>query len=124
MNDSWFDWSTYLSIFHADRPGVAEEILSRAFSGPHTPYRWLARAVSKTPRTVLDVGCGAGAVGREAERLHGGGIEDGAEDLAPGRDPLAVEQDGGDSAHVRATRGGSGWVQSTPRPGGRGRALA
>ncbi len=65
MNDSWFDWSSYLSIFHADRPGVAEEILSRAFSGPQTPYRWLARAVAKTAVTVLDVGSGAGAVARE-----------------------------------------------------------
>lgn len=68
MNDSWFDWATYLSIFHADRPGVAEEILSRAFSGPQTPYRWLARAVAKTADTVLDVGCGAGAVARELAR--------------------------------------------------------
>lgn len=65
MNNLWFDWATYLSIFHSDRPGVAEEILSRAFSGQQTPYRWLARAVAKTAVTVLDVGCGAGAVARE-----------------------------------------------------------
>lgn len=67
MNDP-FDWATYLSVFHADRAGVAEDILSRAFAGPSTPYRWLARAVSRRADTILDVGCGAGAMSRELAR--------------------------------------------------------
>ncbi|WP_028708968.1 class I SAM-dependent methyltransferase [Propionicicella superfundia] len=67
MNDA-FDWATYLSIFHADRAGVAEDILSRAFAGPSTPYRWLARAVSRRAEVILDVGCGAGAMSRELAR--------------------------------------------------------
>ena len=53
------DWDAYLSAFHAERPGVAEEALSRALNGAHTPYRWLARA---------DLACGAGAMTRELER--------------------------------------------------------
>ncbi len=59
------DWSAYLDAFHAERPGVAEAALSRAFNGSHTPYRWLARAVSATATTVLDLACGAGAMSRE-----------------------------------------------------------
>lgn len=63
-----FDWATYLSIFHADRAGVAEDILSRAFAGRSTPYRWLARAVSRRADTVLDICCGSGAMSRELSR--------------------------------------------------------
>ena len=67
MSDA-FDWSTYLSIFHESRAGVAEDILSRAYSGPSTPYRWLARAVSRRADTVLDIASGAGAMSRELAR--------------------------------------------------------
>ena len=62
------DWDAYLSAFHAERPGVAEEALSRALNGAHTPYRWLARAVSSRAQLVLDLACGAGAMTRELER--------------------------------------------------------
>ncbi len=62
------DWDSYLQGFHAERPGATEQVLSRAVNGHHTPYRWLARAVSARATTVLDVACGAGAMTRELER--------------------------------------------------------
>ncbi len=62
------DWDSYLQGFHSERPGATEQVLSRALNGHHTPYRWLARAVSARATTVLDVACGAGAMIRELER--------------------------------------------------------
>jgi SAM-dependent methyltransferase len=62
------DWDSYLEGFHAERPGAMEQVLSRALNGHHTPYRWLARAVSARATTVLDLACGAGAMTRELER--------------------------------------------------------
>jgi len=62
------DWDSYLQGFHAERPGATEQVLSRAVNGHHTPYRWLARAVSARATTVLDLACGAGAMTRELER--------------------------------------------------------
>jgi SAM-dependent methyltransferase len=61
------DWESYLHGFHSERPGSTEQVLSRALNGHHTPYRWLARAVSARATTVLDVACGAGAMTRELE---------------------------------------------------------
>lgn len=61
------DWDSYLQGFHSERPGATEQVLSRALNGHHTPYRWLARAVSARATTVLDVACGAGAMTRELE---------------------------------------------------------
>jgi SAM-dependent methyltransferase len=61
------DWDSYLHGFHSERPGATEQVLSRALNGHHTPYRWLARAVSARATTVLDVACGAGAMTRELE---------------------------------------------------------
>ena len=46
MNGQAVDWAGYLAWFHTERAGVAEAVLSRALAGDHTPYRWLARAVS------------------------------------------------------------------------------
>ncbi|WP_420174241.1 methyltransferase domain-containing protein [Luteococcus sp. OSA5] len=62
------DWSSYLDSFHRQRPGIAEDVLSRCLSGGHNPYHWLARAVSSSALRVLDVGCGSGAMGRELEQ--------------------------------------------------------
>ena len=42
--------------FHRDRAGVIEAVLSRALAGDHSPYRWLARAVSATANVVLGSG--------------------------------------------------------------------
>nr|MBA3529795.1 methyltransferase domain-containing protein [Propionibacteriaceae bacterium] len=40
-------------------------VLSRALAGDHSPYRWLARAVSADANVVLDVACGSGPMSRE-----------------------------------------------------------
>ena len=37
-------------------------------AGHHTPYRWLARAISASTSVLVDVGCGTGPVGRELAR--------------------------------------------------------
>lgn len=65
MSEEELDWKQYLQRFHQERPGVAEAVLSQALSGDHTPYRWLARAVSPDAVTVLDVACGSGPMSRE-----------------------------------------------------------
>lgn len=59
------NWPAFLAAFHRDRPGIAEEVLSRAVSGDVNPYRWLARAVSPNASRVLDLACGSGPVSRE-----------------------------------------------------------
>ena len=48
-------------------PGAMEDVLSRAYGGDRTPYEWLARSVSASASTVLDLACGAGAM---IERLQ------------------------------------------------------
>jgi ubiquinone/menaquinone biosynthesis C-methylase UbiE len=58
------DWDRYLADFHAERAGVVEDVLSRATASDHTPYSWLARAVSAEATLVLDLACGSGPVGR------------------------------------------------------------
>ncbi len=62
------DWRKYLAEFHRERAGIAEAVLSRAMAGDHSPYRWLARAVSATASTVLDLACGSGPMSRELAR--------------------------------------------------------
>lgn len=79
-------WRDFLSRFHRDRTGVIEAVLSRAYSGEqsHSPYRWLARAVSSTSELVLDLACGSGPMSREL-RQEGRtvvGLDTSAEELA------------------------------------------
>lgn len=62
------DWAAYLAAFRAAHPGVTENVLLRTLSGGHTPYRWLARAVSPRATTVVDLACGTGALSRELDR--------------------------------------------------------
>lgn len=45
------------------RPRAVDEVLQRTFGGDHTPYEWLARAVSSSARLVLDLSCGASGLG-------------------------------------------------------------
>ncbi len=44
---------------------MVEAVLSRSFAGDHSPYRWLARAVSAASSVVLDLACGSGPMSRE-----------------------------------------------------------
>jgi SAM-dependent methyltransferase len=76
-------WPDYLARFHAERPGVIQEVLSRSIAGQRNPYSWLARAVSRSVVSVADVECGAGALARELDdgRRRVIGIEDSAPEL-------------------------------------------
>jgi len=65
MSESELNWREYLAAFHAERAGIAEAVLSRALAGDHSPYRWLARAVSQDADLVVDVACGSGPMSRE-----------------------------------------------------------
>ena len=65
MTGGAFDWPGYLRQFHAERAGIAEAVLSRSLAGDHSPYRWLARAVSADATTVVDLACGSGPMSRE-----------------------------------------------------------
>lgn len=65
MNEEDFSWRAYLADFHSERAGVTEAVLSRALSGDHSPYRWLARAVSPDAKVVLDVASGSGPMSQE-----------------------------------------------------------
>ncbi len=91
-------WRDYLTRFHHDRPGVIEAVLSRSYSDDHShsPYRWLARAVSTGSNLVLDLACGSGPMSRELR-------QDGR--LVVGLDLSA------DELAVAAARGPGPWVQ-------------
>jgi ubiquinone/menaquinone biosynthesis C-methylase UbiE len=65
VNSDEVNWRSYLAEFHRERAGIAEAVLSRALAGDHSPYRWLARAVSANASTVLDLACGSGPMSRE-----------------------------------------------------------
>jgi SAM-dependent methyltransferase len=91
-----FDWRDYLARFHAERAGTIEAVLSRSMAGDHSPYRWLARAVSTNAMTVLDLACGSGAMSREL--------------AAPGRTVIGLDI----SEHelkLAAERGPGPWVR-------------
>ena len=68
MSEREVDWGAYLAEFHRERAGVVEAVLSRAMAGDHSPYRWLARAVSASAHVVLDLACGSGPMSRELAR--------------------------------------------------------
>lgn len=57
---SHFEWSKYLDDFHADRPGITEDVLTRTRSKHgRTPYEWVVEPISHVA-IVLDVACGSG----------------------------------------------------------------
>lgn len=65
------DWPAYLAAFHAERPGITEDLLDHAVDAAgRTPYDWLVQALpgsTAAPR-VLDLACGSAPV---ASRLPG-----------------------------------------------------
>jgi SAM-dependent methyltransferase len=91
------NWPAYLAHFHAERTGIIEAVLSQAVAGDHSPYRWLARAVSDTATTVLDLACGSGAMSREMER--------------PGRTVIGLDISEHELA-LAAERGAGPWVRA------------
>ena len=101
LGDEPVDWKAYVSEFHRTRAGVAEAVLSRALAGDHTPYRWLARAVSADATVVVDLACGSGPVSRELAqpRRTVVGLDLSADELA-----LAVERGPGPWLRADALR--------------------
>lgn len=92
MSDDEVNWRRYLTDFHRDRAGVVEAVLSRSMGGDHSPYRWLARAVSADASLVLDLACGSGPMSRELAQPGRTiiGLDLSAEELA-----LAAERSSG-----------------------------
>lgn len=68
------NWKPYLSEFHATRPGITEDILSRTTSTVGNPYQWLIAAVPQDAR-VLDVACGSAPLRRYAPHKAWVGID-------------------------------------------------
>lgn len=68
MSTAREDWRTYLSGFHAERPGITADLLSGATdSTGRTPYTWLAEVVPPGAR-LLDLGCGSAPTGELLDR--------------------------------------------------------
>ena len=56
-------WGAYLAGFHAEKPGITEDLLAQAVDRTGcTPYGWLAELVPPGAR-VLDLACGSAPTG-------------------------------------------------------------
>lgn len=62
------DWRTFLDGFHAQRPGVTEEMLAHSHDVDQTPYQWAAVEAGAAEASVLDLACGSGPM---REHLNG-----------------------------------------------------
>ena len=51
-------WTSYLTAFHQDRPGITEEILGVSTSAAQNPYEWLVEAIP-SDANLLDLACGS-----------------------------------------------------------------
>jgi len=54
-------WRDYLAGFHAERPGITEELLAHTSDGEVDPYRWVAGHLRPSDH-VLDLACGSAPV--------------------------------------------------------------
>jgi SAM-dependent methyltransferase len=97
VSDDEVNWRRYLTDFHRDRAGVVEAVLSRSMGGDHSPYRWLARAVSADAKLVLDLACGSGPMSRELAQ--------------PGRTVVGLDLSAEELA-LAAQRGPGPWVRA------------
>jgi SAM-dependent methyltransferase len=95
--DEPVDWKAYIAEFHRTRAGVAEAVLSMAHAGDHSPYRWLARAVSADAKVIVDLASGSGPVSRELAQ--------------PGRMVVGVDLSA-DELVLAAERGPGPWVRA------------
>jgi SAM-dependent methyltransferase len=91
------NWRKYLAEFHRDRAGIAEAVLSRALAGDHSPYSWLARAVSADATIVLDLASGSGPMSRELD--------------VPGRMVVGLDVSP-DELELARQRGPGPWIQA------------
>jgi SAM-dependent methyltransferase len=91
------DWRAYVAEFHRDRAGVAEAVLSQAKAGDHTPYHWLARAVSADAALVVDLASGSGPMSRVLAQ--------------PGRTVVGVDLSAEELA-LAAERGPGPWLRA------------
>lgn len=97
MSEREVDWPAYLEEFHVERAGVVEAVLTRTLSGDHSPYRWLARAVSASARVVLDLACGSGPMSRALAQ--------------PGRTVVGLDRSAAELGLARE-RGPGPWVRA------------
>ena len=72
-------------------------MLSRALAGDHSPYRWLARAVSVDAKLVVDLACGSGPMSRELAQ--------------PGRTVIGLDLSEHELA-LAAERGPGPWIRA------------
>jgi SAM-dependent methyltransferase len=64
-------WDGYLAAFHAERPGVTEDVLADASADDgRNPYGWLAQALPRDG-VVVDVACGSGPLASRTSRWIG-----------------------------------------------------
>ena len=93
------DWPTYLDWFHAERPGITEELLARCRDEDGVdPYQWLTAAGSNQGMT-LDLACGSGPTHR---LVDGGwvGLDRSLEELGRARDSRASPLVRADAGHL------------------------
>jgi len=75
-------WQSYLATFHSQRPGITEDVLSRAYSQHGlTPYEWVTAPVPYGART-LDLACGSGPCLRLRPGEAWVGVDRSAEEIA------------------------------------------
>lgn len=77
-------WRAYLADFHAEQPGITEDVLGRARNDGDTPYGWLAEEVPAGAR-VLDLACGNGALRPRLDPRRYLGVDNVAAELAAAR---------------------------------------
>lgn len=79
-------WADYLGDFHRQRPGITEQVLSRALDQDGlSPYGWLAAAVPPQARRVLDAACGSAPLARQFSDRTWIGADSSAAELSGAR---------------------------------------
>jgi SAM-dependent methyltransferase len=66
------DWASYLDRYHADHPGITEDVLDCATDDVgRSPYDWLVEPLSVGGGLLLDIGCGSAPLACRAGDGHG-----------------------------------------------------
>lgn len=75
MTEATSGWVGYLAQFHAQRPGITDDLLGGATdTAGWTPYAWLAEAVPVGTR-VLDLACGSAPTSEVLQAAHYVGLD-------------------------------------------------